>query len=247
MSRVAILTLSLFLLARTGSAQPSDQPPQHIPASCPSITIAELTSEEGSDTFHFLRFEVAALQVAHTANSAPLEAIAQSKKEDSHMGISTILTGMSASEDGFTCAASVMGRYNPTTDEQKAVRSTSIAVYNGLADFSTQMKARVVRKLSPNGNEGVSEIDDAQEYAALTKKHDDSVSILIDAVGLSLMLSQTTGTDPNKVDTWNMSCKERRTLLTELEPYRVRTKSFDDFQKMANLIQDALTQHPKCK
>lgn len=91
-----------------------------------------------------------------------------------------------------------------------------------------------------------SPVDDAQEFADLTKKRNDAVSMLFDAVTLSLMTSQTTGTDPNKVDTWNLTCRERKVLLDELEPYKVRLKKFDDFEKTANLMQEALAQHPKC-
>jgi len=247
MNRLLLVALfGLFSLTPVSEAQKLDEPPSAPPASCSTSSYVWLLNEEGTDSFHLLHFEIKSMTVAHEANATTLKAVSKSNSESTNSAMTTLLVGFATGQEGFSCAAYIMRRLNPKDDNEASVRSTYIASYNVFSSVVDGMRDRLVKKVKSQADVTKPDLEDAQELADMTKARNDAISLLIDATGASLLTARTTGANPNSADTWKLTCKERKTLIDELEPYRIEKQDQDDFEKIARMIRTLLVQRQKC-
>jgi hypothetical protein len=247
MNRLLLVALfGLFSLTPVSEAQKLDEPPSAPPASCSTSSYVWLLNEEGTDSFHLLHFEIKSLTIAHEANATAMKAVTESSSESPQSALATLLLGSTTGQEGYSCAAYIMGQLNPKDDNEASVRSTYIASYNILSSVAEGMKDRLVKKIKSQADETKPDIQDAQEFADLMKARNDAISMIVDATNLSLMMARTTGSNSNVVDTWKLSCKERKVLIDELEPYQIEKANRDAFEKIARMIRTLLVQKQKC-
>lgn len=222
------------------------EPPSSIPPSCSTVSFVSLLTENGTDSFRLLHFEIRALQLAHKANTTMAHSVSPSGKDTPTLALAGMLVSMSEVVDGFSCAAYLMGRVPTEVSDAAEVKSSSITAYNVLARVSDAMKTRAVRKFSGAGGESLSAVEDAQELAKIIEGHKNAASLLFDSMVATLIAARTAGSNPNNADTWQFTCAERKVILAEVGLPKSARAPGDDFERILGFVRSTVTERSKC-
>jgi hypothetical protein len=246
LSLVVLLSPAVFC-----QAQRLDQPPRVAPPSC-DINLMAVGNVSGSQSYVRLRYEVEALSTAQESLAGMDAALRDLNGPTSPtMAVAGMITGMNQAHDSLVCAAYIMGRYQPTEEDDKNISAILISVFNReakcVADTMAHSKEQLLRPASQQSN--AVKLRDAERISARTALQNQAATDLLEATTFSLLRAVDVS-DPHAktAEYLTMSCGERADLLTKSATLAVANKSADKsaYTTPATFVQKVLSEH-RCR
>lgn len=239
-----------------GTDEPNDfpanvyDPPASPPDGCSTVQIAQVDMLTGSEAYLFLRREVAAFKLGHTASQQILAALTEPANAHPTLfqEVVKVNTGLTDAKNTYLCASYILGRGTKGDEEYQVTNRMMITVYNRMALQTRQFREKLKAIAADNDETPKSsQLKLAEVMSSLEQDRKAAGSDLVDATTMSAMLTIYTG-DPNapKADTLKISCIERQALLADLASLTKTTK-VDEFTKNAGLLEDFFKMPYKCK